>query len=40
MLNQTKHMKISQNVMTNPKESNLIASEMEYPSSLKDENEK
>jgi hypothetical protein len=40
MLGQSKNMKISQRVITNPKESNLVPSELEYPVSVKDEREK
>lgn len=40
MLSQTKPLKISQKVTINPKESNLVASELEYPASLNDQNDK
>ena len=36
MLNQPKHMKISQKIVTNMKESNLVPSDLDYPASLKD----
>jgi hypothetical protein len=36
-INQPRHLKISQRVATNPKESNLVPSEVEYAVSVKDE---
>ncbi len=40
VLGQPKHLKISQRVITNPKESNLVPSELDYPVSMKDDREK
>jgi hypothetical protein len=39
-LGQPKHLKISQRVVTNAKESNLVPSELDYPVSMKDDREK
>lgn len=40
LITQPRHLKISQRVATNPKESNLVPSENDYPVSVKDEKEK
>jgi hypothetical protein len=40
LVSQPRHLKISQRVATNPKESNLVPSEIDYPVSMKDEKEK
>lgn len=34
---QPKNLKISQRIMTNPKESTLVPSELDYPVSVKDD---
>jgi hypothetical protein len=39
-MNQPKHLKISQRVTFNPKESNLVSSEADYALSVRNEKEK